>query len=214
MTQTNTKQLRFPGIIPPKALLSAEDEERLSDRQREILVELEKLLMTRTVSDLTMANVAALLNCSMRSLYNLAQSKDELFLLVADRKLRQVGRQAMQQIDGTLPPMTALRLYLESTNKAVQPDSLVLRRNLASLAGGRELGESHRNFIIQITTKLLDRALENGDIKRVDTHATAMVLGGLGRMFSQAEIAETLEASPQETARQMIDIILDGLRPN
>ena len=47
---------------------------------------------------LTMAELAARLNCSLRTLYALAPSRDELVLVVVDRNLWRVGRAARDAV--------------------------------------------------------------------------------------------------------------------
>jgi hypothetical protein len=63
-----------------------------------------------------------------------------------------------------------------------------------------------------VTRSLLERAVEEGEIGRVDCAALAHVLGGLGREFSRPEVAEVAVATtPKQTADAITDIILRGL---
>ena len=73
-------RLHFPGVRAPKALLSNEALRQLSARQLEVLDELEVHIAQQRLADLTMAEIASLLNCSLRTLYGIAPSKDELLL--------------------------------------------------------------------------------------------------------------------------------------
>ncbi|MFP6662594.1 MAG: hypothetical protein VCC00_00120, partial [Deltaproteobacteria bacterium] len=65
-------RLRFPGVRAPKPLLDAEAELRLTERQREILDELEVAGAEPGFATLTMAEIAAQMNCSLRTLYGIA----------------------------------------------------------------------------------------------------------------------------------------------
>ena len=69
--------MRFPGVRAPKPLLSLEEERRLSARQLEVLDELEEKLRHEGLGDFTMAEIAAAVGCSLRTLYDIASSKDE-----------------------------------------------------------------------------------------------------------------------------------------
>ena len=62
-----------------------------------------------------------------------------------------------------------------------------------------------------VTQSLLDRAVAEGEIAAVDTASVAHVLGGLGREFSQPEVAEAAQASAKETADAISELILQGL---
>ena len=66
----------------PAPLLPAAAERALSDRQREILDALEALAVHEGFARLTMAQLAARVNCSLRTLYGLAPRKDALLLMV------------------------------------------------------------------------------------------------------------------------------------
>jgi AcrR family transcriptional regulator len=204
-------RLRFPGVRAPKPLLSAETERQLGARQLELLDELEEKLLREGLADLTMAEIAALVKCSLRTLYGIAPSKDELLLTVVDRRLRCIGRAAIEALHTSMRPIDALRAYLRAANAAVQPETLALSAGLAKVAGAERLFDAHENYLIAVTQSLLDRAVADGEIAPVDTAAVAHVLAGLGREFARPEVAELAQASPKETADAVSEIILQGL---
>ena len=65
---------RMHGLRAPRPILSSEDEERLTGRQKEILGRLEELSVAGELFALTLADLAERLNCSLRTLYGLAPS--------------------------------------------------------------------------------------------------------------------------------------------
>ena len=113
------ERIRFPGVRAPKPLLGPETEKRLTPRQREVLDDLQKLVAAENFSELTMAEIAAEVNCSLRTLYGISPSKEELVLTVVDRRLHRIGRAAIRALDPSLPPLDALRAYLQAANEAV-----------------------------------------------------------------------------------------------
>ncbi len=207
-------RLRFPGVRAPKPLLSPEAERKLSPRQLAVLDELEQLAGDDGVADLTMAEIAARANCSLRTLYGIAPTKDELLLTAVDRRLRRIGRGAIERLDASLSPLEALRAYLRSANKAVQPEAVAMSDDLVKVAGAKRLLASHEAYVIAVTQSLLDRAVSEGQIAPVDTAAVAYVLGGLGREFAHPDVAEIARASPDETANAITELLLQGLLAN
>ena len=207
----NEGRLRFPGVRAPKPLLSPEAERQLSTRQLELLDELEEKLLHEGLADLTMAQIAALVGCSLRTLYGIAPSKDELLLTVVDRRLYRIGRAAIETLDASMPPLDALRAYLQAANEAVQPESVVLATNLARVGGAARLFDAHETYLMAVTQNLLDRAVEAGQIPPVDTASVAHVLAGLGREFARPDVADIALASPKETADAISELILSGL---
>ncbi len=204
-------RLRFPGVRAPKPLLPPETERRLTERQRQLLDELEALVAAEALAELTMAEIAAQVNCSLRTLYGISPTKEELVLAVVDRRLHRIGRTAIGSLDAAMSPLEALRAYLRAANEAVQPETVAFSRNFADVPGAQRLLDAHEGYVIAVTRSLLDRAVEDGQISAVDTAALAHVLGGLGREFARPEVAELAAASPKATADAIADLLLRGL---
>jgi len=207
------RSARRPNVRAPKPLLSPSTESALTARQLEILDTLDESVLTGGFADLTMAEIAKQMTCSLRTLYGIAPSKEELVLAVADRRLRRIGREAMEALDLDEPPIARLRAYLRATNQALQPTTIIFSRDFNKLPGARQLGDAHAGYIVSITRALLDEAVEAGQIKPVDTAALALVLGRLGREFSRpnAEVEKVVRRSARETADAIAEVILDGL---
>jgi AcrR family transcriptional regulator len=208
---TSPQPLRFPGVRPPKPLLSPETERRLTARQKELLDPLEELVARKGVAERTMAEIAAEVNCSLRTLYGISPSKEELVLAIVDRRLRRIGRAAIASLDASLAPLDALRTYLQQANEAVQPEAIAFSEELAALPGAKRLLDAHEGYVIAVAQSLLDRAVSEGEIEPVDSASVAHVLGGLGREFARPEVAEVAEASPKATADALTGILLRGL---
>lgn len=204
-------RLRFPGVRGPAPLLDNERERRLTARQRAILDELEVAGAEEGFAALTMAEIAGRMNCSLRTLYGIAPTRDELILTAADRRLRRIGRRAIESLDVTLPPLDLLRAYLHVAHTAVQPQTLTLSRDFAAVSGSRRLATAHENYVIAVVQNLLDRAVAEEQIAEVDTAAVAHILGGLGREFANPDISEIIGGTPEEAANSVADLILHGL---
>lgn len=205
---------RLPGVRPPKPLLPLDAEQRLTSRQRQVLDALEELVVRGGLAELTMAEIAARVNCSLRTLYGISPSKDELLLTVVDRRLHRIGRAAIGSLDETLPALDALRAYLRAANEAVQPTTESFSRDFADLPGAKRLLDAHEGYVVAVTRSLLDRAVAEGRISSVDTAALAHVLGGLGREFSRPDLIPLIASSPKRTADALTEIVLRGLEPH
>ncbi len=205
------KQVQLAGVRAPRPLLSAERERRLSERQRQIIDDLEELVVRGQVAEKTMAEIAAMVNCSLRTLYGIAKSKDELLLTIFDRRLQRIGRGAIAAIEPAMQPLEALRVYLRAVNEAVQPTTAEFARDFADVPGSSRLFDAHEGYVIAVVRSLLDRAIAGKQIAKVDSAATAHILGGLGREFSRPEVIDVIANSPKQTADAVADVILRGL---
>jgi AcrR family transcriptional regulator len=158
-----------------------------------------------------MAGLAARLNCSLRTLYALAPSRDELVLIVVDRNLWRTGRVARDAIGHDLAPLDAVRAYLEAATVAVGGWTEAFARDLATVPAAHRLAVEHDEYLFAVTRTLLDLAVERGDIPGVDTAAVSRVLAGLGGFFSRPNVIATLRSSPKEAADAVVDLLLRGL---
>ncbi len=208
---TQSARLRFPGVRPPKPLLPPDAERRLTERQRQVLDALEELVVGGGLADLTMAEIAGRMNCSLRTLYEISPSKDELVLAVVDRRLHRIGRAAIASLDASMAPLEALRVYLEAVNEAVQPSTESFSRDFADLPGAKPLLDAHEAYVMAVTRSLLDRAVAERQIQPVDSAAMAHLLGGLGREFAQPDVIPLIAETPKRTADALTEIILRGL---
>jgi AcrR family transcriptional regulator len=202
---------RLAAVCRPRPIMGRDRERALTERQRELLDQMERLI-SGGFATLTMAELAARLNCSLRTLYALAPSRDELVLIVVDRSLWRVGRGARDAVRDDLAPLDAVRAYLEAATVAVSGWTEAFARDLAAVPAAQELEEGHNEYLFDVTRTLLDLAVERGDVADLDTAAVARVLAGLGRFFSRPRVISSLESSPKEAADQIVDLVLRGLR--
>jgi len=204
-------QQRLRSVTRPRPLLDRTRERALTERQRELLDQLGHVF-DGGFADLTMAEIARRLNCSLRTLYALAPSRDELVLIVVDRNLWEVGRAARDAIGPELAPLDALRSYLEAATVAVSDMTEAFSRDLVAVAVAQRLGNDHDEYLFEVTRTLLDLAAEQGEIVDVDTTAVARILAGLGSFFSRPSVIPTLRSSPKEAADEVVGLVLRGLR--
>lgn len=208
--QVSEVERRLRAVPAPRPVLTRADYERLTDRQREILGQLGTLFRDG-FAHLTMSEIAGELNCSLRTLYGLAPSRDELVLAVVDTHLWRVGREARQAISPDLAPLDAVRAYLSAATVAVSGTTEAYSRDLAAMPAARSRNGDHADYVVAVTRTLLELAVEQGDIADVDTAAVARTLANLGQDFIRPEVMATLRSSPKVAADEVVDIVLRGL---
>jgi AcrR family transcriptional regulator len=198
------------AVPRPTPVLDRERERSLTARQREILDQLGHLF-DGGFAHLTMAGIAAELSCSLRTLYELAPSRDDLLLIVIDRNLWRIGRAATAVVTADLPPLDALRAYLMAATEAVADMTPAFARDLASVPAAVALRESHTAYLAGVTRCLLDLAVARRDIPPVDTPAFARILTGVSGDLTRPEVIGTLHSTPRAASDAVVDVILRGL---
>ena len=210
-THVDEVQRRMRAVPAPRPVLDRDAERRLTDRQRDILDRL-GTTFDGGFAHLTMLDLASRLGCSLRTLYALAPSRDELVLVVVDRNLWRVGRSARDAIGRDMAPLDAVRAYLAAVTVAVNGATAAFARDLAAVPAASRLSDGHNDYVFAVTRALLDLAVERRDIAAVDTSAVARVMAGLGREFSRPEVIPDLRSTPKDAADAVVDVILHGLR--
>ncbi len=210
LTDATEVERRIRTVPAPRPVLDRERERQLTRRQREVLDQLGSVF-DDGFAHLTMADLASRANCSLRTLYELAPSRDELVLTVVDRNLWRVGRRAMRAIRADMEPLEAIRAYLAAATVAVGTTTEAFARDLATVPAAQRLSDEHSAYLVAVTRCLLDLAVERGHIADVDTGAVARVVAGVGRDFARPEVMGLLRSSPKQAADTVVDIVLRGL---
>lgn len=182
-----------------------------SKRHNELINELEKLL-EKGVPDLTMSEIASKLRISLRTLYEIAPSKDYLIIMTVNNILKKLGKHALDAVINIDSPIQKLEEYLFIVNQAVGPKFNSFFKDLEKVDGADEMVDYHETFIIDFTKKLLDDAIQKKEIQNIDTKAFAILLGGIGREFLKEKNRDSINSSPEDSANSITSIILNGIK--
>ena len=180
-------------------------------RQIEIMDALEAMLQ-KGVPDLTMSEFAKKLKISLRTLYEIAPSKDELILMTMNNILVKLGKLAIDSVANINSPIKKLEKYLFIVNQAVGPKFDTFIKDIENIKGSQKMADYHENFIKNYTKNLLKESILKKEIKSIDVSAFAILLGGIGREFLKEKNKKTINMSPEESANSITKIILNGIK--
>jgi AcrR family transcriptional regulator len=183
----------------------------VSLKHEEVIDKLE-LMLDKGIPDNTMSQLAAKLKVSLRTLYEIAPSKDHLIRMTVNRILIKLGKEALEIVSDIKSPIEKLKKYLQHANQAVGPKFRVYLQNLGNNNESKEMIDFHEDYIISYTKELLDAAIAQKEIQSIDSQAFALLLGGIGRDFAKEENIRKLTKSPEESANSITEIILNGIK--
>ena len=169
-------------------------------------------MLEKGVPDLTMSEIASKLKISLRTLYEIAPSKDQLILMTMDNILKRLGKHALDSVSNIQSPIEKLEQYLIIVNQAVGPKFNIFLKDIEKINGSKKMADYHENFISNYTQKLLDDAVKINEIKKIDTKAFSILLGGIGREFLKEKNRFLISNSPEESANSITSIILNGIK--
>ena len=192
-------------------IISGKSVKPLTDKHKQVIDKLE-LILEKGIPDLTMSELAAKLKVSLRTLYEIAPSKDHLIRMTVNRILMKLGKEALDIIANINSPVEKLKRYLQHANQAVGPKFKVYLQNLGNNNKSKEMIDYHEDYIISFTKELLDAAVTQKEIRAIDTQAFALLLGGIGRDFAKDVNVAKLSDSPEKSANSITEIILNGIR--
>ena len=198
------ENLKFINNLNTKKIKS------FTKRHYEIIDDLEKML-EKGVPNLTMSQIASNLKISLRTLYEIAPSKDQLIIMIMDNILKKLGRHALDSISNIESPLRKLEKYLYLVNQAVGPKFNTFFRDMQKIDGLEEVADYHANFITNMTEELLNQAIEMKEIQNIDSKAFSILLGGIGREFIK-EKNKLIDSSPEESANSITSLILNGIK--
>lgn len=183
----------------------------ISQKHNQVIDKLE-LMLEKGIPDHTMSELAAKLKVSLRTLYEIAPSKDHLIRLTVNRILIRLGKEAIATISDIKSPIDKLKKYLLHANQAVGPKFKVYLQNLNDNDKSKKMIDYHEDYITSFTKELLDEAIAQKEIKKIDTQALALLLGGIGRDFAKDSNVKKLSDTPEKSANSITEIILNGIK--
>ena len=197
------------AIVSTRKLKSLNE---LTSKHIQVIEEFEKLLEIG-ISGLTMADIAAKLKVSLRTLYEIAPSKEHLITATMNRVLTNIGQEASASIKGIQSPLSKLKMYIEIGYEAVGPRIKKFSTDLSKVRGVEEMLDYHRDYFVARIEELLDEAIEYNEIEDTDAHVVAIALGGFPVLLSDYffEGKTKLKNTHEASAHLVADLILDSL---
>jgi|TARA_B110000914_G_C15298492_1_gene369932 AcrR family transcriptional regulator len=168
-------------------------------------------LLEKGIANLTMSDIASKLKVSLRTLYEIAPSKEDLITTTMDRILTNIGREALSNMKNVKSPLERLRIYMRIGNEAAGPKLQKFDGDLDKIKGAKEMIDFHQNYFISFIKSLLDEAQAANEIREIDTQAVAITLGGIARELSIPHNKKSLEDLPEKSSNMVTDLILESL---
>ena len=183
---------------------------RTNEKHLEVIQNFENLLEDG-IANQTMSDIASSLKVSLRTLYEIAPSKEQLVISTIDRILTNIAKQALTSMKDMKLSVDKLRTFTKIGNEAAGPRIQKYADDLNRIKGADEMIKAHELAYIDHIKRLLDEAVKNKEIQAIDTRAVAIMLGTVARVFSKKNHQKKLAASAEESANMISGLIIDGL---
>ena len=144
------------------------NDSRLNQKHIEVIQNFENLL-EQGIANQTMSDIASSLKVSLRTLYEIAPSKEKLVISTIDRILTNIAKQALTSLKNMDSSVGKLRTFTKIGNEAAGPRIQKYAVDLSRIKGADDMIKSHETAYIEHIKRLLDEAADNNEIKPLTT---------------------------------------------
>jgi AcrR family transcriptional regulator len=187
-------------------------ERRLTSRQTHLRDALVDLVLAQGFSHLTMDDFAAQLNCSKRTLYALAASKEQIAVLAVRQFFKRATEQVEAAIARTRAPANRVTRYLEAVAEELRPASRAFRDDLANFRPATEIYEQNTLTAARRVRELIDEGTKAGAFRRVHAAFVSEVVTATMRRITSGEIAAATGLSDAEAYSELAQLVVAAIR--
>ena len=184
---------------------------RLTARQRQLVDELLELFLTEGFSELTLDDIAARLGCSKRTLYALADSKEQL----AVRTVRYFFKRATDQVETaiarTRSPAARVTRYLEAVAAALRPASPQFMRDVDRQAATREVYEQNTAAAAVRVRELIDEGIKAGAFRKVSAVFVGEVVTATMRRITSGELGRATGLDDAQAYAELAQLVVAAI---
>jgi AcrR family transcriptional regulator len=188
------------------------EDRSLTARQLELSDRLVELFLAEGFASFTTDDVAGRLGCSKRTLYMLADSKEQLATLAVRRFFRRATEHVERAIAHVRSPAARVTRYLEAVAEALRPASAAFRHDLAWFPPARELYEQNTAAAAQRVRQLIDAGIAAGAFRRVSAGFVAEVTTATMRRITSGEIGANTGLDDAAAYSELAKLVLAAVR--
>lgn len=184
----------------------------LGPRHLEILDGLETIVLTEGFRDLTVGTIAQRLQCSRRTLYEIADSKEELVLVVIDRVLRRLARVAHDAARREEDLLDRLRAFLTKGLTELHRATLAFSEDLAAFPDAAELLATHFRYAHGIVEEMLMEGINSGEFAPIHPRIAAETFDAAMRRLLEPRVLRDSGVSFAAAVAEYLTLFTDGIR--
>ncbi|MEG2467044.1 MAG: TetR/AcrR family transcriptional regulator [Comamonas sp.] len=179
--------------------------------QEEFLSDLFELFRVEGVSELTVGEIARRLSCSRSRLYSVAETKEELFLVVAKQHLNSLllESDALRSKDGDV--VEIITQYLDIGVRASALLGVPFLKDLDASRQGRRLFDSYQEKRGQGLAHLVQRGVEKGVFHPRHAILVAEILMGGALRIRRTRFLARTGLTLEEAFSEFYELLLHGL---
>lgn len=197
------EDLRPPRLGPPPS--------ELTPRGREILDQIEAIIVRDGFAKMTVDELASRLKCSKSTLYDLAPNKEELVLVVLDRRWRRTGHQLMGQLQNLDDPAARLEAYMTADIHHRQQSSVKFSEDLSRHPAANRLFTDHLRYSLALLQEIVQEGIDRGDFEPIPPRFVAEVVQAAGARCQDPQVLRAVGMNYEEATASLYRLVCSGL---
>ncbi|MCC9305811.1 TetR/AcrR family transcriptional regulator [Kitasatospora sp. RB6PN24] len=180
-------------------------------RRSELFDELVALVIAEGFAGFTLDELAARLHCSKRTLYGLADSKEQLVRRVAVHFFRRATARVEAALAAETDPTARLAAYLRAVADELAPVAPVFFDDVAAFRPAAEVYERNTRAAAGRIQQLIEEGVAAGVFREVHVAFAAEVISSVMVRIQQRQVAVATGLADAEAYAQLAELLLRGL---
>lgn len=185
---------------------------RLTGRQEQLRDQLLRLFLAEGFVDFTLDDLAGKLGCSKRTLYALADSKEQLATSVTRLFFRRATDQVEASIARLRSPERRVAGYLEAVAEALRPASRQFFNDLSRLTPTREIYVENTAAAAARVRSLVDEGTAAGAFREVQADFLVEVVTATMQRIGSGQVQSNTGLDDSEAYAQLAQLVLAAVR--
>ncbi|WP_210588495.1 TetR/AcrR family transcriptional regulator [Streptomyces sp. GESEQ-35] len=180
-------------------------------RRSELFEALVKLLTKEGFARFTLVDLAARLRCSKRTLYGLADSKEQLVRAAVVHFFRGATERVDAALAAETDPAARLSAYLHAVAAELGPLSPQFFDDVAGFGPAADVYERNTRAAAHRVEQLIDEGVEAGVFREVHVAFAADVITSVMVRIQNRQVAAATGLGDAEAYAQLAELLLHGL---
>lgn len=170
------------------------------------------LMLAEGFSHLTIDDIVERLGCSKRTLYSIADSKEQLATQSVTLFFKRATDQVESKIKRTRSPAQRLTRYLDAVAEALQPASPEFFTDVAAFVPAREVYELNTQLATRRVRELISEGTGSGAFRKVPADFVAEVVASTMRRIVSGEIQRATGLTDAEAYQQLARLVVAAVQ--
>ncbi|MEO2182323.1 MAG: TetR/AcrR family transcriptional regulator [bacterium] len=182
-----------------------------SDRREEIRNEIEKIFLQEGFRDLTVDKLAKRVKCSNRTLYDIAPSKEELFLVTLNRLLERIRHRGWQSALKYQQPSKRIENYLNPGVTEMREAGANFVEDVRTYLPAKQMLAWHQEERMKFLEDIIEDGIRQGAFRDVHPALVAEILLSAVTRIDELDYQTRSGLTFSESFKELYGILLNGL---